>query len=593
MADEKKIQVGIGGGEEVINYMNRLKKEAASYFDTMVRASRNYTTSGKEVSADLDAQIKKFEKLKSIEIERRASERKLFYESRGELSKGVESTIHERAAKEKEELKLQASLLRELIDTVKDTAKQEIRENRHGVEEQIKTSKTVGRLAPRGDSETILKETLQREMLGGIKEDEQKEEAWFNRAGQKSNQAMVAVAGAKNEFALLAGALAAIPVVGQGVAALAGRALSATEGYQKSYSSAYGVTGMGWQGFGAGNGALGITMEGAIGEGSSLSRQRGGAYARRNAINSLMMQRGMGLSQSDVYGVERTLRGSNTAGIDVVTGMTAGLEKTGAISKGDYSLVPEYLRILAQTSQEQLNTLGKVDVGVNEKMVLGLSQLDESFKNPDVLQGVLNSIRGGLTNAATPQAEALQYSVLSKMNPNASWFDIQKMREQPSPEYLKSVLGELQRMSGGVNDEYFTNIMGMFNTSASIAEKIGMGDLEAFDQLLPSGKGIKKQLPGRTAGATSTIEEANAKFQNTFAEAGDMLVTKIDGYIKELQTWLSENKETNEKALTFIEALMKYGTPAGLSVVIADKVTKGALTNTLDALKDWVSDKID
>jgi hypothetical protein len=158
-----------------------------------------------------------------------------------------------------EEDKIQISLLREMIETIKQTAKEEIREDRKGVEEQIKQSKTVDQLSPEGDAEKILKETVQRGLLGDVKEGEFSDKARmasrtiFSGFGDFSN--------AKNE---VEGAISAGETFGTAAAAGVGgfagsliggiissvtgvlrRGLEASERMESAKSGMIGITGRG------------------------------------------------------------------------------------------------------------------------------------------------------------------------------------------------------------------------------------------------------------------------------------------------------------------------------------------------------------
>ena len=111
---------------------------------------------------------------------------------------------------------LQTRLLRELIDTVVRTSKDEIREDRANVEKSITGSKTVNELGIVGDELKALKETVQAGSISQIQIDEFRQNAGY-RARKWS------------DFALSAGGAFASGDL-SGAAALGGRGLLSVMG---------------------------------------------------------------------------------------------------------------------------------------------------------------------------------------------------------------------------------------------------------------------------------------------------------------------------------------------------------------------------
>ena len=68
---------------------------------------------------------------------------------------------------------------------------------------------------------------------------------------------------------------------------------------------------------------------------------------------------------------------------------------------------------------------------LNSTIIASIAALGEEFQNPEVLRYVVQGLKSGLMQAATPQVEALQYSSLSQFAPNASLWQLEKMRANP------------------------------------------------------------------------------------------------------------------------------------------------------------------
>jgi hypothetical protein len=148
----------------------------------MIRSSRQYSTSAKEVLRDIEDQIKAIERRNKLDQEFRKSRLESLRE-RGALTEQEYSTQRARIGVESRQDMLQTRLLRELIETVKTTSKEEIREGRREVERTIQESRTVGRLGVRGDEFSALKETVQQDLLSGINQQEIAQRGGFNLGG--------------------------------------------------------------------------------------------------------------------------------------------------------------------------------------------------------------------------------------------------------------------------------------------------------------------------------------------------------------------------------------------------------------------------
>jgi hypothetical protein len=256
--------------------------------------------------------------------------------------------------------------------------------------------------------------------------------------------------------------------------------------------------------------------------------------------------------------------------------MYRGLVSIGAINKGDTAPMNEYMQIIASTNQKQVELLGKVDSGVNEKMALGIANLSTSFNNPAVLKNVMSSIQGGLEKPASPQMEALQFAALSRINPKASLFQMQKMRERPTLEYAKSLLGMLSGAS--YNEENFAqNIMGGFDVSANIASDIATGfrtkGLEGVD--FSKIKGLDIEGGAEKTSAAMNIKVASSKTDNIFADYGDILAQKTEEVIVEFKKWITGATEKMETVLTEADKINKENVDAfGVAV---DKFKTGVI----------------
>ena len=144
---DKKIRIGVDSSEAK-GFQGQLRKDAENLAREMIRSARAYSTSSKEVLKDIEDQIKAIEKRNRLD----ADFRKTRLESvKDKISPEQFSTQKSNLNRDFREYQIQTNLLRDLIDTIKSTSKEEIREDRKGVYKRISKSKSVDKLGISGD----------------------------------------------------------------------------------------------------------------------------------------------------------------------------------------------------------------------------------------------------------------------------------------------------------------------------------------------------------------------------------------------------------------------------------------------------------
>ena len=601
---EKRVGISIDSSG-VKQGFDDLRKSAEITARDIVKNSRSYSTSYKEVKKDILDQIKAIEERNKAELDGRKraiqeeknylqlrqQEGKLAAERIDDVGKRKEvlgdvrqkflegsSAVKQQEmdyAKFEEELKNQTKELKGVIEAIETSSKREIQEDRINVEKSIRHSDTVNQLAPDIDPLVAFKETYQKELLGV--EDKQPRDGLLQY--QKNMQTLESMLSSSNIYEGIVGggrdvanrytdrggatgfgALAASSVLG-----LSMRAIQSSSAYAQSLGQNVGMFGGSIEGYQRGiewdkNGFragyknpftdLGVDLQQAAQRRADIGRATGES-SRGDAYRSFVLEKGAGLGMGEISSMARLSRGGGMGAYDQTNMTIRALRDSGAIKGSNYSLLPEFLQTLTSLGQQQLETLGEVNQGVNIKMVAGISNLDESFKKPDVLRGVVNNLQGGLTQGQNPQTEALQYSVLSRINPNASLFELQKMREKglSQEDYAQDYLTQLQDISGGSNERFFMNIMSAFGTSASVAEDIGTGFQEGklkevLDKSFETGD---VGLQGRAASSAPEIVQSTAKFTAQFQQTGKDLV---DGMSQIIDNLMKANEEGGLKAVT-------------------------------------------
>lgn len=202
------------------------------------------------------------------------------------------------------------------------------------------------------------------------------------------------------------------------------------------------------------------------------------------------------------------------------------LSKNGNINNADVRAYSEdYLRILVDLNQRQLELTGETNSVLNSDIVTNIAKLDTHFGDPTILSRVVSSLQNGLIQANSPQIEAMQYWAMREANPNASIWQMQLMKENPFGEesrgYLSNFLEGLLR-TGNKDDAKF-NIQHTFGLSAHQTEYL---------------------VDGLTKGLARAKEENNKEYQD---EKGNFSSQKFINNFLEKESVTSNFGEAKSK----------------------------------------------
>lgn len=299
-----------------------------------------------------------------------------------------------------------------------------------------------------------------------------------NRGGGGASNALgrgtsVVAGAASDPNYLIAGLAGMIPVVGAGLASVLSKMIGEAEQRVKAEAVFVGATG--------GNMAFqslhGIGLKNA--EAYLKEAQYYPANIRLN-LSDLQFEKGYNVGGGTMESLLRAMRedviqerygtSSSELGVTYLT----QLKGEGNIdSRKIRGYTEDYLRILIDLNQKQLETTGETNSLINGEVVAGIAKTSEKFGDPTILQRVVEGIQGGLTQAPSAQAEALQYWAMSQANPEADIWQMQLMRENPFSEesrgYFSNYLNALLQ-TGNANDVRF-NVMNAFGLTAHQTEE--------------------------------------------------------------------------------------------------------------------------
>ena len=561
MDSEKKIRIGVDA-KELESTFDRIKKIAQETAAAMIQDAEKRTGSSRDMVKSLEDEIKLMERQQHMStIERRT---------------GVEDRLKidpndVRAQKELTEIKiddkeskLHTELLRDIVDAILNTSRLEVDQDKKVVQESI---------AKTPHAERTFRQRYQAGLLGMDDEEFTKDERRKNLFAGAVRGYGMNVIGARNAVeggmgvigetgSLLAGMPGASgAMIGAGVTLALGAALGkklwdVSMQYYKQAGLAYATTGRSVTDTGRGYSEYGYSAIDFTAQLAPLARARRSATGlEESARYQMMLKKGINLDESAYASMDMLSMLDGGTGYGGIQSGVAAMRAGGIVNGEDMSAVPDYLAIMIQLGKEQVSKLGKVDMGINTKMVAALANMDDTLKkSPEALSTMINAVRGGLTGGGTPQQQALQYSVLSQIAPGASMFDLMKMKEDPfsegSQKYLPAYLSQLQKMSGGKDDRFFMNIMRQFGLSASMSETLGRGfqsgNLQSvLDQNFSGKEGISG-LGERATAATPAQEKLNADMINGLISTSDTLVQIGEG-INKIVTATAENSKATSK----------------------------------------------
>ena len=548
MAIDKEITLNVND-----QAFQRLQQKAETMTRNMIRGSRQFSASGKEVEQDLIKQIALMERRNRLNEQ--AAKTAL---SQARVTGQPAPQAAKAAVSEAQEMKMLIALMRENIETIRTTSRDEIKSNRAGIERQISASRTVGQLGPQGDEFALLRETFQRQDLG-LEVDEQAE---FRRQQKRDERAAAAeerrkrkarelrlarvqratsmVAGTENEYTLLAESLSGIPYIGPALATVSGRAIAQASDFERQ-AVEYGRLHR------FGRGALTPLMLGrAVGQGVGLEGAELGVtpadflrmsnvyegalkqnVSHANVANLIGVEKTLGLNPNVIQQVLSTTRYDPRAGRDP-TRIFAQFDQFTKDTKTAITEIPELINTFSNAANQILGTRGTFDANALAATVTGISR-QTGFRGQRLER--LTGAFGNLGRTSNPVTRALLMRAFRETDPNASFVDIQEKMEGGLTEKSRPGLQrffEIMRERTGGGDALVLALQ-------TVLPELSIKDIR---DIIKSG-GFQKALQrDQIVGArdfvaegkehVTDLEKASAKVSSALELAGDDLVVAIN-----------------------------------------------------------------
>jgi hypothetical protein len=522
---EKRISFqGVDSG--VTSMMEKMRQSSKNLGADMISDARKYSQQSKDQLGFIEDQIKAIEKRNRLERESQEITARQSLKGNALATKlGAISTMSSQDD-------MQTKLLRELIDTIKLTSKEEIAEDRKSVEstlkrfssdpsqftpeEQLKAAYQQELLAPKGKGKGIMGDVFAGTFLANALQ------------GVLSNLANFA--GAKDEEQAIGSLLGGIPVVGGILGASYGRAREEQYQYDISSSRLRGLTGRGVSTLGSFN-RFGYSGTEAAGMMEGYYSAAG--TSNINTSNILASGRAFSLDQGAIQDRLRVGRFSQGGQGGFLDEMTRILKASGL--EEDRVLFGEILKNQTQLVNEFSQSAEVVNQGIATGAIMAFDKVGGGFSmsDPRSIQRI-SQINQALSRPSNDIMQAENIALLRRSNPNAGMFDILKMQEQgiQNPELIKGVLGNISDRYGD-NSQY---------AMLALQKRLGLS-FSATEQLyknrgaIMSGSMTSEDIVGMTGEQVSKEAQlSTAKLDVSAAAISDAFVNNVGAGLLEVAT---------------------------------------------------------
>lgn len=526
MADKRKKIVIEGQDAGFSSMLNKLRRESKDISKEMLADAKRYEMSGKESMSFLEDQIKAIERRNKLEAEGRRFQEiekytpKINQATNKKERKAVEEELSSRLAqidRETGQDQMQTRLLREISETLKEEARDEINENPESVQRAIRAAERndFAGLSP----EETAKLKYQRDLTQSPDE-----------GGSVSNFAQVIGAGVVRD---IGGLVAQLPNAGSGLdlltpfASVAGTTAGAGVGATVGFGA--GALNSGTSGTAAGRGAIeGAALGSEIGKqigqfaGQALTRHLNEQEQYNRTRFQLMNLTGESISQPSLteYGISAAEglgvmeQGTRQAGRsisqseveDMISvrsrGLTTeiaaqffGAERTGG-GKGSNEMarligvleeIPTINRVIySEIASNQMNlmqtmrqTRDEVSSEESLRMLMSFDKAGGQFaaENPLSLQNV-QSVMQSMSDPQNDFVQARQFGILREMFPEASFVDLKDKMQNPTTEIMKAFLSD--KGMEGLSEDQKTLAISEY-TSGNIQQARSLKDFELAD----------------------------------------------------------------------------------------------------------------
>jgi len=447
------------------SYFEQIRRDSEEKMRLWISEANRYTTSGRESEKYIKEKLSRQSLADELLFNQRMSEtsQKL---KEGRITPEEASQRVTSIREQYNENRIHTRILKDILETLKSTSKDEIRENAKNVQENLRTSKLVGQLGASGDEYQILKERFQKEELSDEQTLRKFNISRYANVAMSAGGALgggdlgaLAAMGGRGLLSSLGGVgLAGGVALGAGATVLgtiaaafasnkdiAEKSRSYMVASQRGMGSVFGdlerYNEMGFYN-------LGMKPFEGMSFNADLRRASGGrSFDPYQMLGYAGLTKSREVSPELLNSIISNQRYSSSGdAITVATTLERTLEKIYPKEFKDKLIqLPEMMGVYNSLAQQMIQTTGRIDSNQLAGFVGGIR---EGFG----VEGVnLQRYAGGMMNAfrgsQNPYVRKMQFAALRQSNPNIGYHEALAILENPTSDqnYMRNFAGLMQK----------------------------------------------------------------------------------------------------------------------------------------------------
>jgi len=277
---------------------------------------------------------------------------------------------------------------------------------------------------------------------------------------------------------------------------------------------------------------VGLTRTESLQRKGRLIQAYGGELSDPILNQLIYKERGTPLSEQQILSATKVGRYStSTKDVDIdISRLQSYLIQSGQ----SVARLPELMDTYLSISNQILQKTGSVNT---TETIQTLANIGQSYGVSGVnLDRFTNIFQGGLSRSSNPQMQALQFRVMSDLNPNASLWEIQKKMRKPleAKGYREAMVNRFKTMYGG-SDLGKQALLAAFEPYGAVEEDIDKMWVGKKGMPITGEYGVSLDSRKKAEEYTSTIEQTSKSIQDFIEKQGAVAggwPEKIESFLK-------------------------------------------------------------
>lgn len=565
--------------EGVESTMERMKRSASELGAELLREAQKSGKSAADSIKYYEEQIKLIEKrnkLESqqqrVELDQRAAARiEADPENAGAIRSEHRQAVNELTVANRED-QLQLDLMRELIDTVRQTSREQVANDDKNNQRQ-EASLERQTLIDSGEefvtiADKLKKEREQEAAAAAATESSDSSDSPASKKKSKKEKSRAAkiadgtediasqrdvvsagTTGATSMFGAnpFIAALAAIVGIGTiGLQAKATREMSSRELAALTGRSANAIGSSGIGGTDAGQYGpldLNVSREEFLSHNVPAAiRARGTSRGfEKAAMRELEVEKSMALNSGTGASLDRLGRviegGVNAQ--QIANKLFSSMVETGALgARGkDMAQMQEITQSFLSFQESQLQRAGVTDGTASMGMMRDLMKLGGSFKRVDYASQTRDALNSGLSSGGTDEAQAIKYDILRRANPNMGAFELQAEMAKGinAKGFMAGVFNTVKGTGGDLNSQafLFDALTGGNVRKPDILKILQSGDLSSIEkESSDKSFNFRQRAISSSSRSQTELDFSKEAMQDGLTKVGDFVNKAIDHLVE-------------------------------------------------------------